>query len=243
MTKRKTLGLLLGLIWLVAGIAGVFLVRTSQRYQRQADYLARPANVGGAVGEPFLAQVEPSPGQPTFTAPSNGLPCLYYSTRVIAVYERKEKNDSTPRVYREVVAERSGGLKSISLISQGRKFVLYPVLWTEFLDPPTTEFSSPPSFLTERERVPPAGKLLNYEVEENTILPNQTLFVAGVLKSAEELAPDPLLGYLLVYPGSQQECVALFRARGEMNVFGIGFVVLLAVLTSVGLSFALRKGE
>ena len=150
-----------------------------------------------------------------------GLPCVAYRTWVEMRVERKKEDRKSTTVF-----DQNGGRKLVSLEIEGKTVFLNLDLWNQ--ETPTRRETSltRPHFVRRRSE---RGKL-SYTVMESVLQEGQQVFVAGLLRGeSHTLSSDPALRLsgVLVFAGSQEECLAAMRgsARG-LRIFGMIFAGL-----------------
>ncbi len=235
MSKGLRIFLVIAILWLALWtMGGVLFLRASSTHALEAEHVAQPLTTlsrGQALR--IEGAVEPSAG---VDAPLSGTRCVAAILRIHRVSHYRDSQDKTQRDARLVSARRWGPSRIGIRTGDGR--VELPLeAWTPSGSPSASETMNelPERFLVGEREVEAArsaarGTFAHYAVDEVRLAADDPVFVVARVKDAEgelELEPDPVLGRIEVFRGSQAELVADLRGSSAgLRIAGWIFFVL-----------------
>lgn len=223
----RSLGIILLLVALVLAGLGYGVMRFGGSESRRADLLAVPP------GDGSLREILTVAPGPELTSPQGKRSCVAYRTRVIHHLEWPDESRD------EVLFEETRGPQAIELRGPQGSYYLPRKLWSEPRPDQQERLSEPPPWL------PPTSlgeaPKMEFRVEETCLVAGQSLFVAATPGPGQRLMADPELEGVVVFPGSQQDCVLYYRQHSAYQQrAGQVFVGLGALVGLVALVLARR---
>lgn len=235
--------LLLGFLLIPNIVAAVFFHQAGVQSQ-QAAFLKGDTPSGYAAKGPFLAEGNlVSLKGLTVKSLYQEIACVGYHTKVEQLQETySEDSDGNERshISRSKIFEQTRAVEDLAVeFSAGRApFPLERV--TTFYDTYVDELDQPPAFVPRSDVPNPGTGSIWYAVSEDVFMPGQRLFVAASSGPGQQLEEHPVMGQLLLYPGTRAECAeALASGSRWARVAAIALVVGSLVMSTI-LAIAIR---
>lgn len=222
-------------------LIAVSLWRSAAERDREADVLSLPLTPEAAGGEAVRLELRPAPGQAQISARHTGKPCLVYQLQVLGVSEVTDSDGDTSE-RSEMVYEEREGVDPLLLTDGRNSYSLALLHWEEFHGGELLKLTSDPPYLRPSQIPDLQGDFLRYDVHEYRIAEGDPLFVAGRVDAGDrglELSPDLELGSLVLFPGTQQQCIEAFRSQARWQRVGAYFLLGFAALVG----FLLRRAS
>ena len=253
MSKTHYFFLALAVVWLTAwGIAGYFMNEAGVEALAHAEHLGTPATNLEPGAE---VRVEGTlVGGSTTSAPFSRKPCLAAVTDV-AVWSTHTNVHGKVQHDSEHLATLRAGPPNLEIAVGDRRLQL-PLdqwmprhAWSQDMAELPAHMEISPDAIARAQAELYSGYASGFSISETTIDGGTHVFVAGVLEDGERLAPDRMLGKVVLHPGSQDDCVESMRGgggglriAGAILGFGLGPLPL-AILGLVLLRRRLRATE
>lgn len=241
------------ILTLVFGATCLGTFATSRRLEREAQHLSPSLSAPAALalGAParYLGRLEASAEE--LRSRDRGTPCVAYRTRVLLVTE-----DDDDREHRYLIFDERRGPPRLLVRGELGHVSIALERWTHLEKASRRRSRQRPAYQGATfSRPRTEGSPTGYEIEEQALLAGQRLFVAGIAgrlwdaaqpetptptasatAPVRELLPDPVLGRVEIFPGSQVERVEALRRRafwhrvggiasGALALLGVGLFV------------------
>jgi hypothetical protein len=228
--------ILLGVV-LLFGMISTGLWLSGRRHQAIADTI-RATTAGFSEKEPFMANGNlVSPSGKTLLSPYQKTPCLFYRSKVSMVYETTDEDGDETTVRRSVF-EEAHKVPDLAAKFDGHSALLAPDRVERFFQPFSVELDEVPEYVGSYS---PPNTTHWFEVTEDLYLPEQAVFVVARLTPQGALEPHPAVGELIVYPGTQEQCVQAISQDGRTNKTVAAVLLGIALLVCLGLGLAFRS--
>lgn len=216
---------ILATLWMIAwAIAGYFMAQAGGDRIAQSEYVARPAT-DLARGADVRVEGVLVDG-PTQSSPIAHTPCLAAVADIDLVTSYSDAQGKTQLLYDRLVTRRVGPT-DLEIAIGDRRLELPLERWTPAHDSTTGVDRLPPDLgISDDEIARARAKVRHgysderaggFALSETTIAGGIAVFVAGTIEDRDgplRLAPDRVLGKVVLHPGTQADYAARLRGSG-----------------------------
>ncbi len=242
---RTVLKILLAAFLVIPNAVAAGLLMHGGEQAEQARLLQSTVLSGYRPNGPFLAQGElSSPSGAKLVSPFQRWECLAYRTEVDQLRERysedSDGNEQT-RTERDTVFSERKSVPDLTVTFVEGAALLDLAAVEEFHATVREDLDEPPAFVP-RERV--SGRLDDwYVVSEDLFSTGQSVFVAASQGVDGRLGPHPVLGKLLLYPGTREQCAAALKGSSRAFRIAAALTSVVSLLICTVLALALRRAN